>query len=101
MCPLFSVRVFHNKNGNFAENSPTRSPDARWSLISRSAAASMTILCTYMGTEEEKMECFRQESMEQWRPNKSCDMYRSTTEMLWMLMAGKWRSGNNIAIVVL
>lgn len=29
VCPLFSVRVFHNKDGNFAENSPTRSPDAR------------------------------------------------------------------------
>ena len=82
MCPLFSVRDFHSKDGNFAENSPTRSPDARWSLMSRSAAASMTILCTYMETEEEKMESCRQESMEQWRPSKSCDIYSSTTEML-------------------
>lgn len=32
---------FHSKEGSLAENSLTRSPEARWSLTSRSSAASM------------------------------------------------------------
>ena len=45
-----------------------------------------------MEAEEKKDGVFRQESMEQWRPSKSCDIYSSAAETPWMLMVGEWRS---------